>query len=102
MFFHYVQHLGERIGLAVNLTKCHVLMGKNQTQNQPYIRFSLPSTIKIETEGIKLGGAPIGSPTFCTEFAEKANKKVAHNLELIKPLTAQYQLKIIRRVIVPT
>eukprot|EP00457_Paulinella_chromatophora_P008221 gb/GEZN01008251.1/.p1 GENE.gb/GEZN01008251.1/~~gb/GEZN01008251.1/.p1 ORF type:complete len:410 (-),score=51.26 gb/GEZN01008251.1/:221-1363(-) len=47
------------------------------------------------------GGAPIGSAYFCKTFASEHNKTTRDKVEALKPLSIQYQLRIIRRLVVP-
>ena len=92
-FIHQFQQHGPQFGIHLNPTKTQLLTATNHSATHtashphpnPHIRQALqllmgadPHTTPQITTGIRLLGAPIGSPAFCHQFLQSAAQQFRH------------------------
>ena len=121
-----LQREARSFGLELNLGKCALLLPQGITRDsseeaeQPSGSGSqtedeqedqagcanvsiadLFSEVKITEEGLRMGGAPIGTDDFCTNFVSSKVEKVKDRIGRLRGIDAQVAVSLLRKCIVP-
>ena len=96
-----VQRAAARINLRLNLAKCVLWAPEDAKALLPY-----PGACRTATEGLKVLGAPLGTPVFVQEFMGQISARCRDSLALVvsADLPLQHKLLLVRNCVsqVPT
>ena len=85
-------------GLQLNMGKCGILLPPNSPRPP---NGSLPPGVKINTDGIRLAGAPIGTDDFCKQFVRNQVTDATSRLDKLAVFNPQAVIDMIQLCIIP-
>ena len=92
---------GAKVGLELNFGKCKILLPPDAPEPPRTGKFALPKGIKVVRDGLRLGGAPIGTDEFVLRYCKEEVRLVHNKLLALKRIKPQFAVRLLRRTCVP-
>ena len=93
-----IQEESRKIGLRVNARKCEIWTAEGT--DVEWLKSFPEEVVRVPDQGFELLGAPIGSSSFCREFAEKRVRRVKEVIDRLPELDdPQMELILLRSCI---
>jgi hypothetical protein len=79
----------EDLGLTLNLDKCGLLLPINAPEPAPEVKALFAPGFKFHRDGLRIGGAPVGTETYTDAFVATKVQEATDKLKILVPLSTK-------------